>query len=58
MLNTLLITFRLSINIAQFSTKLYYFDIKQLKKEYMIVNMGFFSQRIHGLEDLFRFISS
>lgn len=47
MLNTLLITFRLSINIAQFSTKLYYFDTKQLKIEYMIVNVGFFSQCIH-----------
>lgn len=48
MLNTLLITFRLSINIAQFSTKLYNFDIKQLKKEYMIVNMGFFLSAFTG----------
>lgn len=48
MLNTLLITFRLSINIAQFSTKLYYFDIKQLKIKYMIVNMGFFLSAFTG----------
>lgn len=48
MLNTLLITFRLSINIAQVSTKLYYFDIKQLKIKYMIVNMGFFLSAFMG----------
>lgn len=48
MLNTLLIPFRLSINIAQFSTKLYCFDTKQLKIDYMIVNMGFFLSAFTG----------